>query len=626
MSENFDIKVRVDPTGAVAGSKQAEKALDGLEKKGEKTKQSLLDMGKAMGGMFVAAGGAAVVGKLAAIDDEYTNLRNSAMKFADAGRTVDDVLREQRDLAHELKTGTNETIGAYDAVRDATDGLNLTHAEQIRLTKTLGEAAQMGGSSMESAAQAMQGLSVAFETGQDPARALRGIFKQFPDLTEQMTSSLGMTKSELLDMAISGQIGFEKLVRSMTSATDSIDQKFGQRAKTWSQTWHELTDAIERPISLDHLLTPFGTLEQSISRIANEVDALTRRWSALEADKQRQGFVGLADGISDVIDEAKRYADVALHAAGVTDEWRVETEKDTKALRDQRDAALSAAEALAAFRNAKIDTDRYASVRGDMSFNLDRGDSVTGGTMAAPDDAFNALAENRRRSDELNQQMLEGLAAARQKRLEEEAKANAELVKKAKEAAQETKEAWAAGLGEIGGSFLKAAADGKQSWHDMTEQMIRDLTRLAIKMAIMRLASGGGSGAVAGQFLGGLAGGAHGFDYVANSSALQLPGFAHGGDMVMGGGGGVDSHVAAFRVSHGESVHVRTGEQRLADQQWARDANQAMRTMAGGGTGPTRVNVIVQNDPREVTAVMGTYEGKRAIARVDRSFARRRAG
>lgn len=198
--------------------------------------------------------------------------------------------------------------------------------------------------------------------------------------------------------------------------------------------------------------------------------------------------------------------------------------------------------------------------------------------------------------------------------IEKSTEAQARLAEAAEEAARRTRDAWASGLGSIAGDFMNMAMSGEKSFGDMTEKILADLARLALQMAITKAANSGGgdaSSAFAGSFLDTvLGGGANGFDYRANADRLQLPGFARGGDALVGGAGGTDSKIAMFRVTPGESIHVRTPQQ---------------QAQAASAAKPMRPNVVVnlQNDRRDIVQGMAGREGVAVVANLDRRLARR---
>lgn len=189
-------------------------------------------------------------------------------------------------------------------------------------------------------------------------------------------------------------------------------------------------------------------------------------------------------------------------------------------------------------------------------------------------------------------------------------KAQEDLATKAEESAARMEKAWASGAGSIAGSLISAFASGEQSISEMVEGSLQKLAILALRMAAMQM--GGPAGSFLSAAVGAIGGGANGFDYVANSNKLQLPGFATGGDFMVGGSGGTDSKIAMFRVTPGESVHVRT------------PAQQQQQMTQGGAAQPRIVNVVqVQSDPREVTRAIGSRSGQREVVELNRKFNRR---
>jgi tape measure domain-containing protein len=139
--------------------------------------------------------------------------------------------------------------------------------------------------------------------------------------------------------------------------------------------------------------------------------------------------------------------------------------------------------------------------------------------------------------------------------------------------AQLIAKAWA----PVEDAIKNAALTGKFEWKDFTTSMEQSLNEIAVQIlktaALTALLGPGGKGGGllgnTGSFgislFGALGGGAVGFDYMASGRGMQLPGFATGGDMFMRGGGtGTDTVGVAFRMSQGESLHVRTPGQRRA--------------------------------------------------------------
>lgn len=128
---------------------------------------------------------------------------------------------------------------------------------------------------------------------------------------------------------------------------------------------------------------------------------------------------------------------------------------------------------------------------------------------------------------------------------------------------------------------------GKVDFRSMVNSMLADVTKLLLRMALIK--------AIGGLFPGGDFGGA----------ASKIPFFATGGSFNVGGSGGTDSQLVMFRASPGERVDVRTPAQQNA-------ASGPIVMPA-----PQVTNQIVL-DSKTMVQAMNTPDGVRAIKEVIR--------
>lgn len=154
-----------------------------------------------------------------------------------------------------------------------------------------------------------------------------------------------------------------------------------------------------------------------------------------------------------------------------------------------------------------------------------------------------------------------------------------------------------AGSKQFSDTLVEAANGADVSWSGFFSGLAVGLEKAIAQALILKALTGeydgskgaGGYGGLIGMF-----GGATGFDsMVGGGKGPFLPGFATGGDMLVRGAGGTDSRIAAFRVTPGESIHVRTPQQR-------REAEQAQ----GGARG---VQVVYQ--PPDSRALLQNMAG-----------------
>lgn len=215
--------------------------------------ENLSKQGGELGGMFdslISKGNleaAALVGvgvEAISLGDEYLALTNKVGKYVTTEHSLNDVINDQLNLAGDLHSGMEQTLEVYDAVRDGTEDLNLSYADQIRLTKSIGEAVQLSGKSLDQAGGLMSKLSFAFSTGTISGRELKSIMMEFPDVAGVWTSSLGKTRTQLIAMADSGKLSAKQLMTSFVEAGDELDAKFGKRTETVGQAWQHFKDTL----------------------------------------------------------------------------------------------------------------------------------------------------------------------------------------------------------------------------------------------------------------------------------------------------------------------------------------------------------------------------------------------
>ncbi|RPH65000.1 MAG: hypothetical protein EHM89_00225 [Acidobacteria bacterium] len=607
--------------------------------------------------------------KVIAVKDNYIELSNAARKFTDGGYDTNQILGEQQALAHDLHSNLGETIGLYDAVRDGVDEMNLSHEEQLRLTKTLGEGFILANKSIGEASGVMTKFSYAMASGSISALEMETIMKQAPEIANLWTSSLGMTRNELTKLASEGKLPIETLVRVLIDGGGKMDEQMKRNQRTTAGWREEYKAAFE--LAKGEGKNSMDATREAIARTADaSIDLETRTrmaFSVLEGGEAalrpyvgqmvmlaessdfykasivdlptfNQALTRTAEGFARISESARNALQGSI-VAGAT--------AATKAMGQLSGAVVGIAEAFAsdgffalakavdpwfvapespkkaeAVKQKLIDINqvvRDGAAAWDAQFKaqqraLHEFDDAAG--LAQQTENEKGISERIGVLDEADIMVQNQVNEILNKNREDIEKNDAQIVKSAQEAADKTAEAWGSALGGIGKSFLDAALEGEQSFGQMAERMMVDISMLIIKMAALEaIKSGVASGSIGsgtGGFLSAIFGGANGFDYVANSNRLQLPGFATGGSFTVGGAGGTDSKLAMFRVTPGESVHVRTPQQQQAMAQ------------QGPSRGPTQVLVQMQNDRRDLVQGMNSRDGERVLVNLDRKLRRAR--
>jgi lambda family phage tail tape measure protein len=151
-----------------------------------------------------------------------------------------------------------------------------------------------------------------------------------------------------------------------------------------------------------------------------------------------------------------------------------------------------------------------------------------------------------------------------------------EMLKNATDTAGAMRSAFVNAYSGIENALVDLVTKGKADWSAMVQSMLADLTRLMLRQAIAA-----GVGKIAG-----------------------IPAFATGGSFMVGGRGGTDSQLVAFRASPRERVTVEN------TSQVAQGDGRAQRGRGWDAAGVRIVNVM---DPNQPLAAMDSPGGERLI-------------
>lgn len=361
---DFNIAIKVDAgssrtsidgvkdslAGAESAAGKTNKALDETGKHLDSVHHKALEvegsLGQALSGRFgevgsafgeIAAKGTIAAGSIVGVgyevihlSDEYAHLENAAIKLADGTRATNDVLDEQLSLAGTLHASLEQTMELSDAVKDRTEELNLTNAERLRLTQSLGEAAALENRSVGDAANIIGRLGFALEEGLPAGRAMKDLMRDYPILADVMRDHFGMSTKSIVEMANKGGISMEEFSKAMIDAGDVLDNKMGQRSVGLSAKLGHLKDAvIESKFGLESLADAINpgirelerytaALNEHTSGVKKNTDEIM---SNVEAVKQlefnnselvqtvHELARAMADGGKILDDNAKKYQD-----------------------------------------------------------------------------------------------------------------------------------------------------------------------------------------------------------------------------------------------------------------------------------------------------------------------------
>ena len=221
---------------------------------------------------------------LIGLSDQFNRLNNTLKGFGTAASEIDKVRLAINRVSNEARVDAVQAATLFGRLKQATGGLALSNRE---LVGTVNKALRLGGASALESSQSIRQLSQAFNKGKLDGDEFRSVMENAPILQKLLSTSLGVSKEALRDMAEQGKITAESLVDAFQQGGDAIDELFLTRVDT-------LGDALA--VLKNSFREAFG------SQIKGSVQILVR------------AITGIAKSMESVLKAAVTYAGLKIFA------------------------------------------------------------------------------------------------------------------------------------------------------------------------------------------------------------------------------------------------------------------------------------------------------------------------
>lgn len=156
-------------------------------------------------------------------------------------------VRSQKELV-DIAIRTRSELGAisqlYNRTAIATRGLGLAEGEVAEVTETVAKALKLGGANASEAASTLLQLSQALQKGKLDGDEFRSVMENAGVIQEALIKRLGITKTQLFEMAAAGKIGVRDLVGALQDIRPEVDKAFSSIGPTIAESFTNLNTAI----------------------------------------------------------------------------------------------------------------------------------------------------------------------------------------------------------------------------------------------------------------------------------------------------------------------------------------------------------------------------------------------
>lgn len=254
------------------GRQSSEKVATALRKVDAETNRLTGSM-KGLKTVMLSIGGAAAIGQLVRVVDAFTQIRNKLQLVVKEGENLADVEERLFQLALKNRAAIEPTVALYSRLRAARS--DLSDEQALKIVDTWNKTLVISGASAAGAAASTIQLSQAMAGGVLRAEEFNSIVENNVRAVQLLASSMGVTMGELRTLVNDGKVGFDQLVKAMTTDAKSVGDEFGKMSMTVGQAMTNLETSMIRFVGLqDQKFQGSRQLAEWIDILAKNFDVL----------------------------------------------------------------------------------------------------------------------------------------------------------------------------------------------------------------------------------------------------------------------------------------------------------------------------------------------------------------
>lgn len=360
------IEIALDPSQAVRGADQVDKALDGIADSADNAQKRVNNLsgngGKndsGLGGLITAGKaflGLQVVQQMAQwgkafieVADNINLLQSRINLYTQSQAESNAVFAQLQTIANNAGTSLQDTANTFARFASAGKDMGVTNDQVLKLISNLQTMARVSGASSQEASAAIYQLSQSFASGRLQGDEFRSVSEQLPVVLDTLAKKLNVTRGELRQMATDGKLNSDVLLMLAGDFSD-LDSQAAKLPRTVEQASAALmnnlgvaADALNDKLgisqglakSIDGINQALEYWTKNLNGTATETDELNRVLITQNGTLQRQQEV--YDGLSDKTSMYGKYLldQINKQKAAIT-----ETENQISAM--QRLAGLAA--------------------------------------------------------------------------------------------------------------------------------------------------------------------------------------------------------------------------------------------------------------------------------------------
>lgn len=580
--------------GDTAGGEKVKKNLDSINdsfKKTQTASENLKSSFFSLKNVMIGLAGSFAVREFITMSDNYINL---TARIKNATRGIDEFKEAYAGLKQiSMETGSElkTSVDVFQRLSFIRDELKATNSDMVNFTSTVSKLGVVSGTGSENLKAGLLQLGQAMSSGILRAEEFNSINENIPIIGTKIAEQFGITGGQLRQLVVDGRVASEDVFKAMLNITEETNQEFSEMPMTIGRAFSQLKNDVSNFIGqsseasgavisivgvvdllrislngvslfFNGIVTAIGTgaayiftqvenLANKTINLLNKVSSMANKIPGVNIGKiENISTSGLSGGdilkagaedFSKIYDEALKNspANTVLDTIFAPKE-NFSSKNDTirNFSKDYKKEAEKLKKDKDLLKEAEKQAEAIKKTTDELKFNNEQL-----GRSKELQEVYNNLRSAGVGIDSQAGQNIRILTEEHQRLIKE----------------QETMTSIVNGLEGGFKNLFTNAISGAKSWRDSMRGILNDVSGmfydLMIKDNVKSLlgsaigGSSGGSG-ILGSVFGGLG---------------KMLGFASGGSFNVGGTGGTDSQLVAFRASPNETVSIGTPAQTRAN-------------------------------------------------------------
>lgn len=317
-------------------------AADQQERQNENVRQTNSSAGGLLSvikGIVSAVDGIKIGKDILKLSDTMVQTDAKLSQMNDHFQTTDQLQEKIYQSAQRSRTSYQSTVDVVTKLGQCAGGLFQNNDETIQFAENLNKSFAMAGASQEEIASQTQQLTQALQSGALSGEDLNAVFGAAPNAIQTIADYMNVPIGKIGEMADNGEITAEVVKNAMLSATDDINEGFGNMPLTWGDTWTIMKNAATQ--SMGDVLTKINKFLNSdtgkniingiggafevlaevgsvvVDGLASGAEFIASNWEYISPILMAIGIVLLAAGMAGVV------SGLAMAVAWIAASWPI---------------------------------------------------------------------------------------------------------------------------------------------------------------------------------------------------------------------------------------------------------------------------------------------------------------